>query len=288
MGACSVIHPRYGVCDCTLTKPAENRVFCETCFHPLDMHSDYSNEPGEYQPSDISPRTETVSKLASVLDHFYVVHVRGTPSSGKTTLATLLKKHYQARGLRRVALLTGWTNDPERGNPLEHLASRCRFDKVDSENVLDINAVYILDGAHATYNDLQFWLIAVKAQSDRRAGAKICLFSSYGSPTTGSTAPLAFKSTPLHLGPAQRVSLTVSQTKNSPDVALFYNAQEYEDVIERLCSRSSSTCELSREAKDYLFAITSGHAGATMSMVTYVYDVKTIPCLLYTMWDFTS
>lgn len=139
-----------------------------------------------------------------------------------------------------MALLTGWTNDPERGDPLEHLASRSRFDRVDSENVLDINAVYILDilnEAHATYNDLQFWLIAVK---------------------------------------------------NSPDVALFYNAQEYEDVIERLCSRSPTTCELSREAKDYLFAITSGHAGATTSMVTYVYDVKTIPCLLYTMWGFTS
>ena len=161
-----------------------------------------------------------------------------------------------------------------RGDPLEHLALRSKLDKVDSENVLDVNAVYLMDEAHATYDDLKFWLIAVKGQSDRRAGAKICLFSSYGSPTTGSTAPLAFKSTPLHLGPAQRVSLTVSQIKDSSDIALFYNAREYEDVIQRLCSRSSTTCEFSRQAKDYLFAITSGHAGATTSMVTYVYDVN--------------
>lgn len=169
--------------------------------------------------------------------------------------------------------MTGWTNDPERGDPLEHLASRSNLKKVNAENVLDANAVYLLDEAHATYQDQQFWLIAVKGQTDRRAGAKICLFSSYGSPTTGSTAPLTFKSTPLHLGPAQRVSLTLSQIKYSPDVALFYNEREYEDVIRRLCSRSAPPCEFSQSAKDYLFAITRGHAGATTSMVTYVYEV---------------
>ena len=81
MGPCSVVHSKNGVWDCTITEPAENK-------------ADYGNEPGKYQPPDISPRTETVSKLARLLDYFYVVHVRGAPSSGKTTLAGLLLKYY--------------------------------------------------------------------------------------------------------------------------------------------------------------------------------------------------
>ena len=43
------------------------------------------------------PRTHTVKRLAEILDEEWVVLVRGTPSSGKTTLATLLRDYFKAR-----------------------------------------------------------------------------------------------------------------------------------------------------------------------------------------------
>lgn len=178
--------------------------------------------------------------------------------------------HYISRG-EQVVLLTGWTNTHD---SLEHLAFRSKFKDVNSTNVLHHNAVYLIDEAQSSYEDIEFWLVVIKGQSDRRYGARLCLFSSYGSPATGSTAHPAFRSTPVHLGPAQRVSLTVSQVKDSPDFALFYNEHECQDVIQRLCSRSSTTCEFSCKAKAYLFSITNGHAGATTSLMTYIYDVS--------------
>ena len=42
-----------------------------------------------------------------ILDERRVVHVRGTPASGKTTLALLLLWHYKKRG-ERVIFLNGW------------------------------------------------------------------------------------------------------------------------------------------------------------------------------------
>lgn len=177
---------------------------------------------------------------------------------------------YYLNRSEQVVLLTGWTNTQD---PLEHLAERSKLKNVTSENVLHRNVIFLLDEAQSSYEDFEFWLVVIKGQSNRRSGARLCLFSSYGSPATGSTVHSVFRSTPVHLGPAQRVSLTVSQVKNSPDFSLFYNEEEYYDVIQRLCSRPPTTCKFSREAQDYLFSITNGHAGATTSMMTYIYDV---------------
>ncbi|OCK93221.1 uncharacterized protein K441DRAFT_567338, partial [Cenococcum geophilum 1.58] len=43
------------------------------------------------------PRTNTIKKLATILDERRVVYVRGTPSSRKTTLAHLLFNYYNRR-----------------------------------------------------------------------------------------------------------------------------------------------------------------------------------------------
>ena len=42
----------------------------------------------------ICPREHTVSELAATLDEVNIVHIRGTPASGKTRLSELLRDHY--------------------------------------------------------------------------------------------------------------------------------------------------------------------------------------------------
>src|SRR3954452_22274085 len=60
------------------------------------------------------PRTDTVKKLAAVLDEKRVDHVRGTPSSGKTTLAILLSEYYHKRR-EPVVFLNSWHNISDAG-----------------------------------------------------------------------------------------------------------------------------------------------------------------------------
>ena len=55
----------------------------------------------------VCPRERTVSTLATILDDVNIVHVRGTPASGKTYLSELLRHHYR-KGGRRVSLIKKW------------------------------------------------------------------------------------------------------------------------------------------------------------------------------------
>ncbi len=134
----------------------------------------------------ISPRTKTVETLARILEEDRVVHVRGTPSSGKTTLAHLLYHYYEDRG-KPVVSIDGWHNIPD---PTTHLVNLCNisgYDQVKPSNLLTMDLVFLFDEAQQSYPDLKLWLGIIKTQSGSTRGSKICLFSSYGSPATGPT-----------------------------------------------------------------------------------------------------
>jgi len=73
--------------------------------------------------SRIYLRTNTVKRLAEILDHEWVVHMGGTLSTGKTTLAYLLREYCKERG-DSVVYVNRWTRQPN--VPLEsYLASNC-------------------------------------------------------------------------------------------------------------------------------------------------------------------
>lgn len=176
-------------------------------------------------------------------------------------------------------------------DPHQFLARLCELagiTGVNSSNILSSDdIIFIVDEAQSSYGDNLFWLQIVKYQSSRHCGPKICLFASYGSPITGSPTTghpnpghqtIPFRSTPVKLGPLQRVSLTVSKIATTPDVCLFYNQEEFEDVLKRLCSRTWSTCDFSSNAGTYLYSITNGHPGAVSTLMSYVYTVC-VPCL---------
>lgn len=243
----------------------------------MSIHADYV--PPSLPPSKgqlfiednlyICPRTDTIRKLATILDEERVAHVRGTPASGKTTLAHLLESYYIKCG-EPVVFLNGWHNVSK---PTTHLIRECEangYSGIDRHNLLSTNIVFIFDEAQQSYYDLDLWLGIIKTQSGAFAGPKICLFSSYGSPATGPTNyPLG--STPIHFGAEQRISITPSPFVEN-GVCLFYSEQEFKDVVSRACSIPTRKFALDPAACEYLYSITGGHPGATTALLKFTFS----------------
>lgn len=160
-------------------------------------------------------------------------------------------------------------------NPREHLARQCEgngYHNVTKDNIGDKNIVFIIDEAQSSYNDYKLWLGLIKTQTGKSSGPKICLFASYGSPSTGPPE-YPWGVTPLYLGPSQRVSITKSNIPGSADISLFYSEDEFQDTVSILCSRPYTTFHMELAAREYLYSMTNGHPGAVESLVSFIFEV---------------
>lgn len=186
--------------------------------------------------SHICPRTETVAALAAKLDKYRVVNARGTRETGKTTLAELLASYYRGRG-EQVILATGWKEVTDPVQYLVDLGNHQGCQGMDYSSFADSNVVVILDQAHHSYPDLTLWLGFIKTQSGRSNGPRICLFSLFGSPTTGRTV-YPEGTSPVYFTPEQRVNLATTEPY------LYFTRAEYDDVVDRLYLKSMSGIEI--------------------------------------------
>lgn len=218
--------------------------------------------------SSISPREKTVTGLQKLLDEYRVVHVRGTPSSGKTTLAKLLEARYKEQR-QAVIYVNAWhgVNDGT-----DHFVQLCcqKGYIVDRDSLATSDVVIVFDEAQHSYADLDLWVGLIKTQSGANQGLRMCLFTSYGSPTAGR-AEHPRGTTPVHFGREQRVSLT-SLDLDHPH--LFYTAEEFMDVVERLCMDPTCPMTLDDAATDYLFKVSNGHPAAVQALIRYVHRVS--------------
>jgi hypothetical protein len=222
----------------------------------------------------ICPCADTVQKLATILDEKMVVHVRGTPSSGKTTLAYLLWGYYSKRGAP-VVFLNGWHKVSDPTTYLITKSEAHSYCGIERHTLRNTNIIFIFDEAQQSYHDSNLWLGIIKTQSGSRAGPKFCIFSSYGSPTTGPTKyPIG--STPVHFGATQRVSITATSFVG---VCLFYSEEEFEDVVSKACTNPTRKLALDPAAREYLYSITNGHPGATDALLHFIFMV----CMSYNM-----
>ena len=119
---------------------------------PAPLLPEKSVEASRYQ--QISPRTQTVEALARILEVERVVHVRGTPSSGKTILANLLLQYYERRG-DAVVMINGWHNIP---NPITHLVEQGTMSRLAAEAIgacpQSISTLFIM--SHTTHPHKRF------------------------------------------------------------------------------------------------------------------------------------
>ncbi|KAE8391262.1 hypothetical protein BDV23DRAFT_182776 [Aspergillus alliaceus] len=224
-----------------------------------------------------SPRERTVKELARMLDENRVIHVRGTPASGKTILARLLSHHYRQQKIAVIAFHSWRTTPPQYyQDKIIDEARRRGYRQFDAQFVEDGNYVLILDEGQMTYRDEALWIELIKNQSGSHFGPRICIFTCYGSPTEGPDSEYSAGSLLAYLGPQQRVSITPSSIQFSPWDALFYNLEEFEDVVERFCHRENQNPQLKLDetAREYIFNLTHGHPGAVdgiLHMLLQVY-----------------
>lgn len=217
-----------------------------------------------------------------MLEDERVVHVRGTPASGKSTLAHLLYLHYQKQNTASV-IIRSWPNGDGvyADDRLIRYAQSAGYSFITSTNLYDADIVWIIDEAQMSYDDDALWLGFIKFQHGRSSwGPRICVFSSYGSPTGGPQdfsvgSPLAY------LGVQQRISITPSRIQGSPSIALFYSHVEFDDVLHRICNDYKSPLPLDPDAADYIFSLTSGHPGAVNGILSMLKKVRlrhSCPC----------
>ncbi|GAB1204529.1 hypothetical protein APSETT445_003185 [Aspergillus pseudonomiae] len=134
---------------------------------------------------------------------------------------------------------------------------------------LSEGTVILVDEAQKTYSDSGLWNTIIK---DRVYGngedIKVCLFCSYGSPSTGvDRQPDEY--TPAFLNPEQRV--TITPQPSSPPIGLFFTADEFRDAVQQICAnpRFESGFTLDNDAQDYLFSLTNGHPGGVESLLRF-------------------
>jgi hypothetical protein len=161
-------------------------------------------------------------------------------------------------------------------------AQRAGYTSVDRNNLKNADIVFIIDEGQMSYSDTDLWLGFVKYQHGRLSGPKFCVLSSYGSPSAGPSDHSVCGSPFAYLGPQQRMSIIVSKIKDSPQICLFYNRKEFNDVVQRFCGVSTRPLPLRSDAADYIFDLTNGHPGAVDGVLKMIQKVLSAICFCAT------
>jgi len=229
---------------------------------------------------DITLRTETVGNLFDLVLRERVVHIRGTPTSGKTVLSRLLYSHVQQHHPMYTVLHVTWIPIKDRTVPEKVWVDFiCRHSRgrVDPQNFMArSDVIVIIDEAQLSYasNDQGIWIECIKNQSQTTVGPYFALFSSFGS--ASSTTLEIVGSAPVTLEKRQRVSL-IPQPNWPHDISLCFTPEEVQDLCERLIGNRNFTVE--PDALEHLFVQTNGHPGLTDALLRSLFDrrVSTSP-----------
>jgi hypothetical protein len=215
-----------------------------------------------------------VQELAQTLYEVGIVHVRGTPASGKTILAQFLKAHYQSQNTTVIhfdnwkgpgryefkIMDAGYKQDQRFGQP---------------SFIEEGDYVLIVDDAETSFTDMEFWNRLVMKALQRQCRPRICLFSCGGSPISGTDQEsfALLQSGPFF--PRHRVSILPSAIEDSPSFGLFFTRDEFDDVIRRFCASPvhNPRLRLEASAKDTIFEMTRGHPGAVNGILQMLQDV---------------
>jgi hypothetical protein len=216
---------------------------------------------------EIIYREETIRGLVKLLERHTVVHVRGTPFSGKTTLSILLRAYLNAQA-KPVVLILVWEKTIPASQFLVQVA-RAKGFLVDESMVYHTTITFIVDEAQTTYEGCDLWNGDLKYLSGRGMGTRMILFASYGSPTIGYLDAPEIP-TPLILGPSQRVSLMPRDEPEAPTVGLFFSEAEFYETCERVQLGSARPLPLEPSCRKFIFLLTNGHPAAVHAILHYL------------------
>ncbi|KAJ9263388.1 hypothetical protein DTO212C5_7573 [Paecilomyces variotii] len=244
---------------------------CTTCLHPLSLHKDPHGSPQRsISPPDHAPcsadrlifdRKETVAALWERIKYTGVVHIRGTPSSGKSTLAALLAEYVQRRRPQMRVYSITWPATPLKNWDTAFAYNRLLNDLTNrphwSNDWLSMRALLVIDEAQETYRYMSLWNDLIKGIY-HHTRIQIALFSSYGSPTDAPLGKMRTP-TPILLTSLQRIS--IRRTGGESDIGLFYSRDEFNRAVSMKCEYESKYRKffgLSPELTDYIWEFTLG------------------------------
>lgn len=207
------------------------------------------------------------------LQEVQVIHVRGTPTSGKSTLAHLLHAYVKRVHADWTVYEFSWptkfvgdlTHVSSYGNLLnQRLGKPASYDWMTQTQTL-----LIIDEAQLSYEYDSLWIDFIKRLASDRAvyGPLVILFTSYGSPSeVPFDTPIG--TTPVHFYEGQRISIRPLSHKNL--LSLYFTREEFDNVVGRVCkdvSKDDQPFSISTELAQYIWDITSGHPGGTRAIL---------------------
>ncbi|KAI9652428.1 MAG: hypothetical protein M1829_001650 [Trizodia sp. TS-e1964] len=243
---------------------------CTMCTHPITSHSSVSTlakaDCVDVPDPLVSLRSDTVCALWKQLQGVRVIHVRGTPTSGKSTIAKLLHEHILLNS-SYPAYLFSWKEDYFTMNRPYNDILNIKVTKRERD-WRDYECVLLIDEAQLSYNCDTLWNDFIKFQaSGRITGPYIILFSSYGSPSpTPAVGPPG--SAPVQLRASQRVSVR-PLAENNQSVFLYFTRAEYDDVLQR-------PFLLAKDLRDYIWELSAGHPGAVRAIIKSLLEAREI------------
>jgi hypothetical protein len=175
-----------------------------------------------------------------------VAKVRGTPASGKSSLAVLLRKHINDKHPEKeVCYLVRYRDEPPAPIP----TGQTWLEEAGWNS--PPNGVLILDEAQLSYWDEPWWISYLKT-INASTPYMVILFASHGS----AGRNLLQKSTPMVVREDQLVGLARDSTE--APVGLLLTREELTGVVKK----SFLNHHLDDSLLDYVHSLTSGHVGA--------------------------
>ena len=156
------------------------------------------------------------------------MQVRGTPASGKSTLAELLGRYItKLEKNTNVLLLYHWPKIATNIGPTAYLVNHLDWDPAEE-------TVFIFDNAEMMYSDHGLWLGLFKS-AHIHPRRRVIIFTSYGSPNKCIHLD---SGTPYDFCPMQRVNLRpVLHDDGLPPVGLLLTWDDFNDLT---CRQFSS------------------------------------------------
>jgi len=126
----------------------------------------------------------------------------------------------------------------------------------------------IIDEAQRSYTFYNFWDQFVKTlASAKRSGPFVVLFSSFGSAAGAPVeVPVESGSAPVQFRTDQRVSIQ-SFPYTNPMVSLYFNREEFNDAVARLCKNDRDRFIPSEELMQHIWELTNGHPSGVRAIL---------------------
>ncbi|KAA8904998.1 hypothetical protein FN846DRAFT_919559 [Sphaerosporella brunnea] len=214
-----------------------------------------------------NPRTELVAAILSRMFEHRVIHIRGTPASGKSVLLHLIREELANKYSElSTYVLNCWPqnmSDVESTSFVENLFHATLMSIFSTPD-----RVLLLDEAQTSYSDTGFWNGVLKQLVQPAQGAYIILFSCYSYP--GHVPfPMAAETagTPLIFADAQRIGLSWF---GDPPAGMLFRKEETVALCQRRSTAKASPLIIAPDLVDWLHEMTGGHVGALVSMITII------------------